>query len=133
MRSRGGHVLSRGRPSAPSQAKRSGQRQTAVLLLPVGRTIAFLPSPSPPADDQCVQDDGWGAAPELMSMNEPLSRASKRFSRAVGLACSYYGRVSITALSRFGPPLGRLPRGPVRSIIRFAVVVRSCEITDSMH
>ena len=43
---REGRVLSRNSPSTPSLAKRSCQRQTAVLLLPVRRMTAFVPSPS---------------------------------------------------------------------------------------
>src|SRR5271167_1230696 len=42
---REGRVLSR-RPSKPSAAKRSCQRQTQVLDLPVSCTIAFVPAPS---------------------------------------------------------------------------------------
>src|SRR5215218_865010 len=40
---RGGRVLSRNRPSTPSAAKRSCQRQTQVFDLPVRRTRAFFP------------------------------------------------------------------------------------------
>jgi hypothetical protein len=39
-------VLSRRRPGTPSRMKRSCQRQTHGLLLPVRRTIARVPSPS---------------------------------------------------------------------------------------
>jgi hypothetical protein len=39
-------VLSRRRPSKPSAAKRSCQRHTQVLDLPVSRMIAFVPAPS---------------------------------------------------------------------------------------
>ena len=42
---REGRVLSRRRPSKPSAAKRSCQRQTQVLDLPVSRMIAFVPRP----------------------------------------------------------------------------------------
>ena len=43
---REGRVLSRRSPSKPSAAKRSCQRQTQVLDLPVSRMIAFVPKPS---------------------------------------------------------------------------------------
>ena len=43
---RGGRVLSRRRPSQPSSAKRSCQRQTQVFDLPVRRMIATVPRPS---------------------------------------------------------------------------------------
>ena len=43
---REGRVLSRKSPSKPSAAKRSCQRQTQVLDLPVSRMIAFVPAPS---------------------------------------------------------------------------------------
>lgn len=43
---RGGRVLSRNRPSKPSRAKRSCQRQTQVLDLPVRRLISLVPTPS---------------------------------------------------------------------------------------
>ena len=43
---REGRVLSRSRPSTPSWANRSCQRQTTVLLLAVWRMIATVPSPS---------------------------------------------------------------------------------------
>ena len=43
---REGRVLSRRRPSKPSAAKRSCQRQTQVLDLPVSCTIAFMAAPS---------------------------------------------------------------------------------------
>lgn len=43
---REGRVLSRRSPSTPLPAKRSCQRQTAVLLLPVLCMTAFVPSPS---------------------------------------------------------------------------------------
>jgi hypothetical protein len=39
-------VLSRNKPSTPASMNRSCQRQTAVLLLPVRRMIAFVPSPA---------------------------------------------------------------------------------------
>ena len=42
---REGRVLSRRRPSRPSSAKRSCQRQTQVFDLPVWRMIAFVPAP----------------------------------------------------------------------------------------
>ncbi len=42
---REGRVLSRSSPSTPSAAKRSCQRQTQVLDLPVSRMIAFVPTP----------------------------------------------------------------------------------------
>jgi hypothetical protein len=43
---RGGRVLSRNRPSTPSAAKRSCQRQTQVFDLPVRRMISTVPRPS---------------------------------------------------------------------------------------
>jgi hypothetical protein len=43
---RDGRVLSRNRPSTPSSAKRSCQRQTQVFALPVRRMISTVPSPS---------------------------------------------------------------------------------------
>src|ERR1700734_3755810 len=43
---REGRVLSRTRPSNPSSRKRSCQRQTEVLDLPVRRMISFVPTPS---------------------------------------------------------------------------------------
>jgi hypothetical protein len=43
---RGGRVLSRSRPSTPSWANRSCQRQTTVLLLAVWHMIATVPKPS---------------------------------------------------------------------------------------
>src|SRR4051794_22306806 len=43
---RGGRVLSRNRPSTPSAAKRSCQRQTQVFDLPVRRIISTVPRPS---------------------------------------------------------------------------------------
>jgi hypothetical protein len=43
---REGRVLSRRSPSTPSVAKRSCQRQTQVLDLPVSRMIAFVPAAS---------------------------------------------------------------------------------------
>ena len=43
---REGRVLSRKRPSSPSDIKRSCQRQTQVFEVPVSRTIACVPKPS---------------------------------------------------------------------------------------
>src|SRR5260221_748789 len=43
---RGGRVLSRSRPSTPACMKRSCQRQTTDLLLPVRRMIVAVPRPS---------------------------------------------------------------------------------------
>ena len=43
---REGRVLSRSSPSTPSSAKRSCQRQTQVLDLPVRRMISTVPTPS---------------------------------------------------------------------------------------
>src|SRR5215210_7389426 len=63
---RAGRVLSRRRPSTPSSAKRSCQRQTAVLLLAVRRMIAAVPSPSAVVSTIaarqtrfCVRHDGF--------------------------------------------------------------------------
>jgi len=42
---REGRVLSRKRPSTPSSAKRSCQRQTQVFDLPVRRMISTVPTP----------------------------------------------------------------------------------------
>ena len=44
---REGRVLSRSSPSKPSVAKRSCQRHTQVLDLPVCRMISTVPTPSP--------------------------------------------------------------------------------------
>lgn len=43
---REGRVLSRSRPSTPSRMKRSCQRQTQVLEVPVRRMISTVPTPS---------------------------------------------------------------------------------------
>jgi hypothetical protein len=43
---RDGRVLSRNRPATPSVIKRSCQRQTAFLLVPLPRTISAVPQPS---------------------------------------------------------------------------------------
>src|SRR5829696_4197281 len=53
---RDGRVLSRRRPSTPSAAKRSCQRQTAVLLLPVRRMMAAVPRPSAVASTSGAPD-----------------------------------------------------------------------------
>jgi hypothetical protein len=49
---REGRVLSRSKPSTPSAMKRSCQRQTQVLDLPVRRMIAAVPTPS--ADNKMI-------------------------------------------------------------------------------
>ena len=49
---RGGRVLSRKRPSTPSSAKRSCQRQTQVFDLPVRRMISTVPRP--PAESSTI-------------------------------------------------------------------------------
>ncbi len=43
---RAGRILSRRSPARPSRAKRSCQRQTAILDTPASRMIACVPSPS---------------------------------------------------------------------------------------
>jgi hypothetical protein len=50
-----GRVLSRKSPATPSAAKRSCQRQTQVLDLPVSRMIAFVPSPSALSNKICAR------------------------------------------------------------------------------
>jgi hypothetical protein len=52
---REGRVLSRSSPSTPSAAKRSCQRQTQVLDLPVSRMIAFVPTPSALSNMICAR------------------------------------------------------------------------------
>ena len=52
---REGRVLSRNSPPTPSAAKRSCQRQTQVLDLPVSRTIAFVPTPSALSNTICAR------------------------------------------------------------------------------
>ena len=48
-------VLSRRSPSTPSATKRSCQRQTQVLDLPVSRMIAFVPRPSALSSTICTR------------------------------------------------------------------------------
>jgi hypothetical protein len=52
---REGRVLSRSSPSTPSAAKRSCQRQTQVLDLPISRMIAFVPTPSALSNMICAR------------------------------------------------------------------------------
>jgi hypothetical protein len=52
---REGRVLSRKRPSTPSTAKRSCQRQTQVLDLPVSRMIALVPTPAALSSTICAR------------------------------------------------------------------------------
>ena len=52
---RDGRVLSRRRPSKPSEAKRSCQRQTQVLDLAVSRMIALVPKPSTVRSTICAR------------------------------------------------------------------------------
>ena len=52
---REGRVLSRKRPSTPSTAKRSCQRQTHVLDLPVSRMIALVPTPAALSSTICAR------------------------------------------------------------------------------
>ncbi len=54
---REGRVLSRKRPSTPSATKRSCQRQTQVLDLPVSRMISFVPTPSALSSTICGSPD----------------------------------------------------------------------------
>src|SRR6187200_797278 len=59
---RGGRVLSRNRPSTPSAAKRSCQRQTQVFDLPVRRQQHDLGPPGMLLRDVAVTDDRAQAA-----------------------------------------------------------------------
>jgi hypothetical protein len=71
---RAGRVLSRRSPSTPSAAKRSCQRQTQVLDLPVSRMIAFAPSPSTLSSTICARQTCFCGA--LRSLTKARSRSS---------------------------------------------------------
>ncbi len=61
------------KPFPPSAAKRSCQRQTQVLDLPVSRMIAFVPSPSALSNTICARHTCfWGA---LRSLTKAWSRS----------------------------------------------------------
>ena len=62
LATREGRVLSRRRPSTPSAAKRSCQRQTQVFDLPVSRMIAFVPSPPALSSTICARQTCFWAA-----------------------------------------------------------------------
>jgi hypothetical protein len=75
---REGRVLSRSSPSTPSAAKRSCQRQTQVLDLPVSRMITFVPTPSALSNMICARQTCFCGA--LRS----LTRAHNRVMSARG-------------------------------------------------
>ena len=52
---RDGRVLSRSRPGTPSAMKRSCQRQTDVLLVPVRRMSSTVPQPSAVSSTICAR------------------------------------------------------------------------------
>ena len=70
---REGRVLSRRRPSKPWSAKRSCQRQTQVLDLPVSRMIALVPTPSAVSSTICARQTCFCDA--LRSLTRARSRA----------------------------------------------------------
>ncbi len=70
---REGRVLSRRSPSTPSAAKRSCQRQTQVLDLPVARMIAFVPRPSALRSTICARHTCFCGA--LRSLTRLRSRS----------------------------------------------------------
>ena len=71
---REGRVLSCRSPSTPSAAKRSCQRQTQVLDLPVRAMIAFVPAPSALSKTICARQTCFCGA--FRSLTTPRSRSS---------------------------------------------------------
>ena len=70
---REGRVLSRKSPSTPSAAKRSCQRQTQVLDLPVSHMIAFVPAPLALSNTICARQTCFCGA--LRSLTRATSRS----------------------------------------------------------
>ena len=70
---REGRVLSRKSPATPSAAKRSCQRQTQVLELPVSRMIALVPSPLALSNTICARHTCFSGA--LRSLIPARSRS----------------------------------------------------------
>ena len=120
-----GRVLSRSRPSTPSDMNRSCQRQTAVLLTPAVRMIVAVPSPSAVASTirarqtcfwgllrsstiACRRLRSLGLRSTVMPVRIPKTRTTKKpWKSQSGLLCQHQS----TRLVAGGSPLShRFPQ-----------------------
>ena len=86
--------MSRSNPSTPSCMKRSCQRQTAVLLLPVRRMISTVPRPSPLRRTICARHTCF------CRLFRSATTASRRARSAVLTSTMIPGRMRQTRTQR---------------------------------
>src|SRR3954447_26284343 len=94
---RDGRVLSRRSPSTPSSAKRSCQRQTQVLDVPVRRIILTVPTPSAESSTISARQTCFCEALRLLTM--PSSRLRSEVLRLI----TVLGRMPQTRMPQTWP------------------------------
>ena len=105
---------------------RSSQRELTASNSGAGRTLQLWESHALLLRARS-QPSAW--APRVVTCPTGIRpRIARRSVESADQESELRGR----ALRRPAAPLGRLPPGPVRSIRRFAIVARSCEMTNSM-